>query len=221
MKFERSNLSLVKDGDVKVAPAVTETEVDLDVLKTESKVGAEEVIDVEVEKVVSSADELKSKESMEEKFKIPEFDLNAVIRECVQQTAVGCGTAEDAKGVGLADVVPEAAGEDEVVESTDSILEPSEPELTGDCGKCGVSEPLCTCEEAPIEEAVHHVDKSEVDSVEQPEEVKKEDDLTKQVSWDKFVDFVITPTLSTCIDRVKDFITTVLSEDLKKIDPDM
>lgn len=105
------------------------------------------------------------------------------------------------------------------------IPSPPVPEGTGKCDKCGAPEHLCTREETPIEEPapapVEEEKVADTTTEPQPEGATKTDEPTKQDAWDKFVDFVIVPTLLTCIDRAKDYIQTVLSYDLKKNNPDV
>lgn len=43
---------------------------------------------------------------------------------------------------------------------------------------------------------------------------------TAEMAWNKFIDCVIIPTLNTCFDKAKEYVSTVLAEDLKKSNPD-
>lgn len=158
--------------------------------------------------------------------------------------------AEDIKGIDLVDEVPEgepvvdgveivgelapeveekleadlAVAKEELAAQPAPIPETPVPEWTGYCEKCGAPEHLCTCEETPIEEPapapVEEEKVAEPTPEPQPEEAPKADEPTKQGTWDKLVDLVIVPTLLTCLDRAKDYIQTVLSDDLKKNTPD-
>lgn len=158
--------------------------------------------------------------------------------------------AEDVKGIDLADEVPEgepvvdgveivgelapeveekleadlAVAKEELAAQPAPIPETPVTEWTGNCEKCGAPEHLCACEETPIEEPapapVEEEKVAEPTPEPQPEEAPKADEPTKQDARDKFVDFVIVPTLLTCLDRAKDYITTVLSDYLKKNNPD-
>lgn len=158
--------------------------------------------------------------------------------------------AEDIKGIDLVDEVPEgepvvdgaeivgelapeveekleadlAVAKEELAAQPAPIPETHVPEWTGNCENCGAPEHLCTCEETLIEEPVsapvEEEKAAEPTPEPQPKEAPKADEPTKQDAWDKFVDFVIVPTLLTCLDRTKDYIQTVLSDDLKKNNPD-
>lgn len=103
--------------------------------------------------------------------------------------------------------------------------EPFAVERTGEYEKCGSSEHLCTCNEVPEEAPVVHAEKEKpaepIPGLEKEEEPKEDaTTVAMRLAWDKFIDFVIVPTLLTCLDRAKDYITTVLADDLKKNNPD-
>lgn len=104
--------------------------------------------------------------------------------------------------------------------------EPFAVEQTGEYEKCGSSEHLCTCNEVPEEAPVVPAEKEKpaepIPGLEKEEEPKEDaTTVARRFAWDKFIDFVIVPTLLTCLDRAKDYITTVLADDLKKNNPDV
>lgn len=104
--------------------------------------------------------------------------------------------------------------------------EPFAVEQTGEYEKCGSSEHLCTCNEVPEEAPVVHAEKEKhaepIPGLEKEGEPKEDaTTVARRFAWDKFIDFVIVPTLLTCLDRAKDYITKVLADDLKKNNPDV
>lgn len=118
-----------------------------------------------------------------------------------------------------------SVAQEEVAVDPAPTLEPPAVEWTGNCEKCGAPEHFCTCNEVPEEAPAAPVEEEKpADPIPEPEKAEepKEEATTsaKQFAWDKFIDFVIVPTLLTCLDRAKDYITTVLADDLKKNNPD-
>lgn len=118
-----------------------------------------------------------------------------------------------------------SVAQEEVAVDPAPTLEPPAVEWTGNCEKCGAPEHFCTCNEVPEEAPAAPVEEEKpADPIPEPEKAEepKEEATTsaEQFAWDKFIDFVIVPTLLTCLDRAKDYITTVLADDLKKNNPD-
>lgn len=85
-------------------------------------------------------------------------------------------------------------------------------------------------QESVVKEVSAPVD-DEIDKVIKEEATKQEESTTESVSaidemvddvdkvWDKFVENVVIPTLTTCLDRLKDYVDKVLADELKKESP--
>lgn len=264
MKFERNNLNankvasvLVEETPVLAPENITEPapveETPIEVAEVSTPV-VEEVVQPVVAPVEAPTPE--PAQTIEEKYKIPEFEPKVRpngftrVQTAPAPTPIPTVAAEDVKSVEAVDEVP--AGEPvqegveivgdlapEVQEQLDALSsapveEPAPevpqsaevvpeavPEWTGNCEQCGALEHLCTCDAPipdapPVEEAPEPTPTEETAS-----DVDQTEEPTAAVAWKKFVDFVIIPTLMTCIDKFKEYITDVLSADLKKSNPDV
>ena len=124
--------------------------------------------------VTAPQDITDSAPTLEEKYKIPEFEPRAKL-------------------------------------NLDVVCEPESTE--GELVEEAFIAPLAT-EDTILSDEERAVGEAEASVGDAPEEVEKGE------SWEKFVDHVIVPTLLTCLDRARDFISTVLATDLKKNNPD-
>lgn len=231
MKFVRNNLNIegIKEPDKELEKVVVTHDEGV-APKTLSEL--KEIVDETLNKpdVKTQSDSI-TPNSLEEKYKIPEFTPH--VRPDVGEKVLKVN-GEDVKGVEGVDEVPE--GEDvldgleidgdvshEVQEQLDALTSVKDEEiltqnvtLLETADEC---EPFVSKQEPfnySFEDSVEHDDSV----VEEKEEasIKSSDG---SVAWKKFVDLVIISTICTILDRTKEYVTTVLADELKESDPEV
>lgn len=109
---------------------------------------------------------------------------------------------------------------DKVSESVEAVSNPDEDKAAiSPCTEAEeVSIPYVSAKEIP-----NGVSASDTDSVKEAKvesATASEIKVSAEVAWNKLVDYVIVPTLNTCLDKAKEYVSTVLAADLKKSNPD-
>lgn len=243
IKFVRSNnFSGVRDGqaveDVKSEqPAVEEKVAEVaDVKAKESVINLSECAPVEFATVVSDSgtankpvmsrvvEEAPEVGAIKERFAIPEFTRKS------HPSAAGVSyvklTSEPAKAevkllgsdIKSIELVSEVPAGEPVLDGV---------EIEGDLpAEVEAQLESVVASKEPVEEksmAVEDVvsDEPEVDEAKaaQVDSGASKEDI--EIAWDKFVDCVIVPTINTCLDRAKEYVSTELAADLKKVNPDI
>lgn len=121
------------------------------------------------------------------------------------------------------EVVEEPVAEGSSAEVEENATEPATTLDTVDVGGVSVmeSEDLADAipEEAIEEETEESTEPIEADTTDENHTEEKEFELSGE-TWDKFVDNVIIPTLTTCMEKTIDYIKVVLAKDLKDVNPE-
>ena len=134
-------------------------------------------------------------ETLEDKFAIPEIEPIAEVQV----------PSESVTNLEEVYAIPEGAT---IVEGVELVGEPT-PEVAQQLEEyeIGGDTPVVEPTPEPVAEP-------------QPDPISAEETVDPEVNWIQFVDTVILPTLITCVDKVKDYVTNVLADELRKAKPE-
>lgn len=196
------------------------------VVEPVSEIKVEEVVATEPVNDVKIIDK-----KVEDKFAIPAYEQTTFVHnqlvetpnittqdvsESVGDTATqdvdvcSCGSGDEVETVGV--TTAQTEGEQLKFDlSNETILVDSKEEIASEITK-KVEEPIIEI----VGEGTEYIGATEEKVVENTNQVSNE---VLGETWNKFVDSVIVPTLTSCMEKIKNYIEDVVANDLKKIDP--
>lgn len=191
-----------------------------------SEVKVEEVVATELVNDVKIIDE-----KVEDKFAIPAYEQTTFVHNQVVETPniTAQDVSESVGDTATQDVGVCSCGSGDEVETVGVTTAQTEGEqLKFDLSNKTI---LVDSKEEIVPEVVEKVEEPTVEIVEEVKEniVSTEEKVGENINqvsnevlgetWNKFVDSVIVPTLTSCMEKIKNYIEDVVANDLKKIDP--